>query len=79
MKKLTGYKPLNLDEISDKRDIFSGIKDIQNKINHLFLGLASPEVFRSSRSYVPKKSFGKIEFLEFLEKFYSDGIFLRLG
>ena len=72
MKKLAGYKPLNLDEISDKRGIFDSIKD---KINHMFHhGLTSPEVFRSSRNYVPKKSFGTVEFFEFLEKFYSNCI-----
>ena len=57
MKKLTGYKPLNLDEISDKRGIFDSIRD---KINHMRYGIASPEVFKSSWTYVPKKSFGKI-------------------
>ena len=44
MKKLTGYKPLNLDEISDKRDIFSRIKD---KINHMRYGFASADIFGS--------------------------------
>ena len=61
MKKLTGCKPLNLSENSNKRGIFNSFR---NKINHIRYGIASPEVFRSSsrsiRNYVPKKSFGKI-------------------
>ena len=71
MKKLTGYKPLNLDEISDKRGIFDSIRD---KIGHMKYGIGHAETFRSSRNYVPKKLFGKIEFFEFLEKLYSNCI-----